>query len=174
MSSLVRIIECLQFESCGRSFCVDVDQVLGLISMPPNVKEVPPFIPFHGAMVPVYPMERILELEEQPRVAPPEVLVVKDDAEYFGIAVDWVGEIHKVPVQRAMFRFPDSDHSNIKMFGIWGMVALNNKLALIMEPLSMIKKLRSRDLVSNHAPLPIQNDAPLPIQDDAPWPSQFV
>lgn len=158
MSSLVRVIECIQFESSGRSFCVDVDQVLGLISLPPHVREVPPFIPFNGGLVPVYPIEKVLELEERPRIAPPEVLVVKDGDDYFGIAVDWVGEIHKVPVQRSLFRFPESRGSNVNMYGIWGMVNLNSKLALILEPLNLLRKMR--DTIPGPEPqsLPSQPD----------------
>lgn len=139
------MIECLQFETSGRSFCLDVDQVLGLISLPPHMKESPSSIPFNGDDIPVYPLERILELEEKTRMTPPEVIVLKDDKETYGISVDLVGEIHKVPIQRSMFRFPDTRRSRIKMFGVWGMVNLGDKLALILEPLTLLKKMLEKD-----------------------------
>jgi chemotaxis signal transduction protein len=154
VSTLVRIIECLQFESSGRSFCVDVDQVLGLISLPPHLREAPPVIPFHGGLIPVVSLERILEIEEKPRFSPPEVVVLRDEPDPFGIAVDWVGEIHKVPVQRSMFRFPESSRSRIKMFGIWGMVNLNHKIALILEPLTLIHRLRSQPQIAEGSATP--------------------
>jgi chemotaxis signal transduction protein len=153
VSSLARTIECLQFESSGRSFCVDVDQVLGLVSLPPHLREVPSMIPFHGTLIPVSPLERILDLEEKPRFSPPEVIVLKDDHDHVGIAVDWVGEIHKVPILRSMFRFPEANRTCIKMFGIWGMVNFEHHSSLLIEPLALLRKIKDQTLVQESPPL---------------------
>jgi len=148
VSILARTMECLQFECAGRSFCFDADQVLGLVSLPPQLHEVPPMIPFQGSLIPVFPLERILELEEKPRFSPPEVVILRDDPDYFGIAVDWVGEIHKVPILRSMFRFPESNRARIKMFGIWGMVTFNHRVSLILEPFALLRRIREQPSLS--------------------------
>ena len=61
MSSLYRNIEFLRFEVASRSFCVDVDQVLGVITLPSNLKEAPTVVPFHDEEIPVYSIEELLD-----------------------------------------------------------------------------------------------------------------
>ena len=139
MSTLSRTLEVLQFETANRSFCVDADQVLGIVSLPPHMKEHPTTIPFHGDSILVYPLEEVLELEPKPRFSPPEVIVLRNDSGTYGVSVDWVGEIYKVPVQRSIFRFQDSHRSQVNMFGVWGMATLGSKLALIVEPANLLK-----------------------------------
>lgn len=127
-------IEFLRFEAAERSFCVDVDQVVGIVTIPPSFREVPESVPFQNQEVPVYSLERLLELVPKPGPPPREILVLKGPGGLYGLSVDWVGEICKVPVQRCVFRFPASTHCQIRMFGIWGMAVLEKDLALILEP----------------------------------------
>jgi len=143
MSTMARSMELIQFGCSKRSFCIDVDQVVGVISLPPHLREAPRVMPFQGESIQVHPLETVLEMEEKVRFSPPEVIVLKGDSEYFGISVDWVGEIHKVPVQRAIFRFPNATAARVKMFGVWGMASLGKNLALILEPLSLLAKIRT-------------------------------
>ncbi len=152
MSTLSRTLEVLQFETASRSFCVDADQVLGIVSLPPHMKEHPDTIPFHGDSIDVYPLEDILEVEKKPRYVPPEVIVLKNDSGIYGISVDWVGEIYKVPVQRSIFRFQDSHRSQVNMFGVWGMATLGTKLALIVEPANLLKNKDETELLPVNSP----------------------
>jgi chemotaxis signal transduction protein len=141
MCTLTRSLELIQFGCAKRSFCIDVDQVLGVISLPPHLTEAPPFMPFQGETIQVFCLESILEMEEKVRYTPPEVIVLKGDSGHFGISVDWVGEIHRVPFQRAVFRFPHASAARVKMFGVWGMAVLGKNLALILEPTSLLSKI---------------------------------
>jgi len=109
------------------------------------MRETTSSLPFNGGTIPVYTLERILEMEEKPRLSPPEIIVLKNETGNYGVAVDWVGEIHKVPIQRSIFRFPDSNRSRIKMFGVWGMANLGTKLALILEPLTLLEKVHKEE-----------------------------
>ena len=155
MSSLTRNIEFLQFETANRSFCLDADQVLGVISLPQHLKEAPSVLPFRGESIPVYSLGKILGLEEKTRFSPPEVIAIRCDGNRFGIEVDWVGEIHKVLFQRSVFRLPDAAATKIKMFGVWGMAKLGKKLSLVLEPLSLLSKIRGADLFT-HLPEAVQ------------------
>lgn len=138
MSTLYRNIEFLRFEVANRSFCVDVDQVLGVITLPSNLKEVPTVIPFHDEEIPVYSVERLLDFEEKPASSPQEIIVLTGAKENYGISVDLIGQIYKVPIQRSVFRFPTSSRSGIRMFGIWGMAVLAGDVALILEPQQLL------------------------------------
>lgn len=140
MTTLYRNIEFLRFEVASRSFCVDVDQVLGVITLPPNLKETPCIIPFHNDEIRVYSVEKLLEFEGKPSPCPQEIIVLAGSRENYGISVDLIGQIYKVPVHRSIFRFPISSRSRIKMFGIWGMAILGNELALILEPHQLLKE----------------------------------
>lgn len=136
-------IEFLRFEASDRSFCVDVDQVLGIVTVPSFLNEMPKSVPFQDQTVPVYCLDRLLDLETTPPSGHKDVLILRGPAGLYGISVDWVGEICKVPVQRAVFRFPSSSRSNIRMFGVWGMAVLGRELALILEPYVLLQEDRS-------------------------------
>jgi chemotaxis signal transduction protein len=140
LSSLYRNIEFLRFEVAGRSFCVDVDQVLGVITLPANLKETPSVVPFHDDNVPVFSVEKLLEFEEKQASFPKEIIVLTGTPENYGISVDLIGQIYQVPIHRSVFRFPASHRSRIKMFGIWGMALLGQELALILEPHQLLKE----------------------------------
>ncbi len=139
MSTLCRHIEFLRFEVSSRSFCVDVDQVLGVITLPTNLKETPTVVPFHNEEIPVYSVEKLLDFEEKSAASPQEIIVLTGAKENYGISVDLIGQIYKVPIHRSVFSFPTSSRSGIKMFGIWGMAVLANDLALILEPQQLLK-----------------------------------
>ena len=139
MGTLYRNIEFLRFEVANRSFCVDVDQVLGVITLPSNLKEAPTVVPFHDEEIPVYSVEKLLDLEEKPASGPQEIIVLAGDKDNYGISVDLIGQIYKVPIHRSVFRLPTSSRSGIKMFGVWGMAVLANDLALILEPQVLLK-----------------------------------
>jgi chemotaxis signal transduction protein len=134
LSTLYRNIEVLRFEAASRSFCVDVDQVLGVITLPPNLRESPSVVPFHNEEIPVYSVEKLFEFEEKQTPCPQEIIVLTGSSENYGISVDLVGQIYKVPIHRCVFQFPSSRRSRIKMFGVWGIAVLGNDLALILEP----------------------------------------
>lgn len=119
---------------------MDVDQVLGIVTIPPSFRDLPESVPFQNREVPVYSLERLLELDPRPGPPPREILVLKGPGGLYGLAVDWVGEICKVPVQRCVFRFPASKHSRIRMFGIWGMAVLEQDLALVLEPAVLVQE----------------------------------
>jgi chemotaxis signal transduction protein len=138
-------IEFLRFEAADRSFCVDVDQVLGIVTVPSFLKELPRFVPFQDHTVPVHSLGRLLDMDSMPTAGPKEILVLKGPAGLYGVSVDCVGEICKVPVQRSVFRFPSSRRSNIRMFGIWGMAVLENELALIVEPYMLLQEEKDRE-----------------------------
>lgn len=140
MSTLCRNIEVLRFEVAGRSFCVDVDQVLGVITLPPNHMELPSIVPFHNEEVRVFSVENLLEFEEKRASFPKEIIVLTGSRENYGISVDLIGQIYQVPIHRSVFRFPASHRSRIKMFGIWGMALLGKELALILEPRQLLKE----------------------------------
>ena len=76
---------------------MDVDQVVGVITLPPQMKDPPQEVPFHEETIPVFPLEKVLELEEKTRFSPPEIIVLRHDNGNYGLCVDWVGEIFKVP-----------------------------------------------------------------------------
>ena len=140
MGTLSRSIEFLRFEVAGRSFCVDVDQVLGVITLPPNLKETPSFVPFHDDSVRVFSVEKLLEFEEKRSAFPKEIIVLTGTPENYGISVDLIGQIYQVPIHRSVFRFPGSQRSRIKMFGVWGMALLGHELALILEPQQLVNE----------------------------------
>ena len=140
MSTLYRNIEFLRFEVANRSFCVDVDQVLGVITLPSNLQEAPTVVPFHDEEIPVYSVEKLLDFEEKTASSPREIIVLAGAKENYGISVDLIGQIYKVPIQRSVFRFPTSSRSGIKMFGVWGMAVLANDVALILEPQQLLKE----------------------------------
>lgn len=140
MSNLYRHIEFLRFEVASRSFCVDVDQVLGVITLPTSLREVPSVVPFRNEDVPVYSVEKLLDLEEKSSTCPQEIIVLAGAAENYGISVDLIGQIYKVPLHRSIFHFPASNRSGIKMFGVWGMAVLANELALILEPQQLLEE----------------------------------
>jgi hypothetical protein len=117
-----------------------VDQVLGVITLPSNLKEAPTVVPFHDEEIPVYSLERLLDFEEKPASGPQEIIVLASAKENYGISVDLIGQIYKVPVHKCVFRFPTSNRSGIKMFGVWGMAVLANDLALILEPRQLIEE----------------------------------
>lgn len=146
MSSLYRNIEFLRFEVANRSFCVDVDQVLGVITLPSNLKEAPTVVPFHDEEIPVYLLEKLLDFDEKPASCPQEIIVLAGSEENYGISVDLIGQIYKVPIHRSVFRFPTSSRSGIKMFGVWGMAVLANDVALILEPQQLLKEQVGADL----------------------------
>ncbi len=139
MGTLYRNIEFLRFEVANRSFCVDVDQVLGVITLPSNLKEAPTVVPFHDEEIPVYSVEKLLDFEEKPASSPQEIIVLAGDKDNYGISVDLIGQIYKVPIHRSVFRLPTSSRSGIKMFGVWGMAVLANDPALILEPQLLLK-----------------------------------
>ena len=145
MTTLYRNIEFLRFEVANRSFCVDVDQVLGVITLPPNLKEPPSVVPFHNDDIPVYSVEKLLEFEEKQASCPQEIIVLTGTSENYGISVDLIGQIYKVPIHRSVFQFPSSRRSRIKMFGVWGMAVLGNELALILEPHQLLKEQREAE-----------------------------
>lgn len=138
MSHISQNIELIKFDVGDRSFCVDVDQVLGLVTLNPRICKTPQYVPFNNEQVPVYSLDRLLDGEEKATFPAQEVLVLRGQKESFGIAVDWVGEIYRVPITRAIFRFPESRRSRIKMFGIWGMAILGGSMTLIIEPESLV------------------------------------
>ncbi len=140
MSTLNRHIEVLRFEAAGRSFCLDVDQVLGVITLPTSLKEPPEVVPFHDEEIRVYSIEKLLDFDERPTHCPQEIIVLTGTTANYGISVDLIGQIYKVPVQRSVFRFPTSCPSGIRMFGIWGMAVLGNELALILEPQELLRE----------------------------------
>jgi chemotaxis signal transduction protein len=140
LSTLYRTIEFLRFEVASRSFCVDVDEVLGVITLPPNLMEAPSIVPFHNDHIRVFSVERLLELEPRHTPCPKEIIVLTGAGEDYGLSVDLIGQIYKVPIHRSVFRFPASGRSRIKMFGIWGMAILGNELALILEPQQLFKE----------------------------------
>jgi chemotaxis signal transduction protein len=140
LSTLYRNIEFLRFEVANRSFCVDVDQVLGVITLPSNLKEAPTVVPFHDEEIPVHSLEKLLDFEEKPARGPQEIIVLAGAEENYGISVDLIGQIYKVPLHRSVFRFPASSRSGIRMFGVWGMAVLANDLALILEPRQLLKE----------------------------------
>jgi len=145
LTTLYRNIEFLRFEVANRSFCVDVDQVLGVITLPPNLKEPPSVVPFHNDDIPVYSVEKLLEFEEKQASCPQEIIVLTGTSENYGISVDLIGQIYKVPIHRSVFQFPSSRRSRIKMFGVWGMAVLGNELALILEPHQLLKEQREAE-----------------------------
>jgi chemotaxis signal transduction protein len=140
LSTLYRNIEFLRFEVARRSFCVDVDQVLGVITLPTSLSEAPTIVPFHDEDIPVYSVEGLLDFEEKRDACPREIIVLAGAKENYGISVDLIGQIYKVPIHRSIFRFPTSSRSGIKMFGVWGMAVLSNDLALILEPQQLLKE----------------------------------
>lgn len=140
MSTLYRNIELLRFEAASRSFCVDVDQVLGVITLPTSLREVPSVVPFRNEDIPVYSVEKLLDLEEKPVSCAREIIVLAGVTETYGISVDLIGQIYKVPMHRSIFHFPTSSRSGIKMFGVWGMAVLANELALILEPRKLLEE----------------------------------
>ncbi len=140
MSTYYRNIEFLRFEAASRSFCVDVDQVLGVITLPTSMNEAPTVVPFHDEDIQVYSIESLLELEDRASACPREIIVLAGANENYGISVDLIGQIYKVPMQRSVFSFPTSGRSGIKMFGVWGMAVLANELALILEPQQLLKE----------------------------------
>ncbi len=159
MSTFYRSIEVLRFESAGRSFCVDVDQVLGVITLPSSMNETPSVVPFHNEEIPVYSIEALLEVEERPPSCPREIIVLSGTRENYGISVDLIGQIYKVPMHRSVFRFPASSRSGIRMFGVWGMAVLANELALILEPQQLLEEQaasdnRSEALAGSGVPVP--------------------
>lgn len=140
MSTLYRSIEFLRFEVADRSFCVDVDQVLGVISLPANLRETPSTVPFHNEEISVFSLEKLLDFEERPSHRPQEIIVLAGASENYGISVDLIGQIYKVPLHRSVFRFPTSRRTGIKMFGVWGMAVLASELALILEPQQLLRE----------------------------------
>jgi len=134
LGTFYRNLEFLQFDLANRSFCVDVDQVLGVITLPPHMKEPPSTVPFYDEDVPVFSMEEMLNIEKIHSLAPKEIIILKGARENYGILVTLIGEIHKVPLLRSVFRFPNSERAQIRMFGIWGMAMLGEELSLILEP----------------------------------------
>jgi chemotaxis signal transduction protein len=140
LSNLYRNIEFLRFEAASRSFCVDVDQVLGVITLPPNLREPPSVVPFHNEEIPVYSVEKLFECEEKQTPCPQEIIVLTGSSENYGISVDLIGQIYKVPIHRSVFQFPSSRRSRIRMFGVWGIAVLGNDLALILEPHQLLKE----------------------------------
>ncbi len=144
MSTLNRHIEVLRFETAGRSFCLDVDQVLGVITLPASLKEPPQVVPFHDDEVRVYSLDKLLDFGGRPVRCPQEIIVLAGTTENYGISVDLIGQIYKIPIQRSVFRFPASRPSGIKMFGIWGMAVLGGDLALILEPQELLREQTGR------------------------------
>ena len=164
MSTIAHYIEFLKFEAADRSFCVDVDQVLGIVTVPSFLKEVPQVVPFQDHNVPVYSLEKLFDLDPVPAGAgPKEVLILKGPTGLYGVSVECVGEICKVPVQRSVFRFPNSRRSNIRMFGIWGMAVLEKELALIVEPYVLLQEERSGEPA-----FPLQGSPLQPLEQRAP------
>jgi chemotaxis signal transduction protein len=119
---------------------VDVDQVLGVITLPSNLKEAPAVVPFHDEEIPVYSLERLLDFDENRASGPQEIIVLAGADGNYGVSVDLIGQIYQVPIHRSVFRFPASGRSGIKMFGVWGMAVLANDLALILEPQQLLKE----------------------------------
>jgi chemotaxis signal transduction protein len=152
LSSISQYIELIKFDAGDRLFCVDVDQVLGVVTLSPGIGQVPPYVPFNNEHLPVYSLDRLLGLEVQAAFPAQEILVLRGQQEKFGIAVDWVGEIYRVPVARTIFRFPESKRSRIKMCGIWGMTNLGGNMTLILEPESLVVNEEQRHTVVR--PLP--------------------
>ncbi len=140
MGTFYRYLEFLRFDLSNRSFCVDVDQVLGVITLPPKMKVPPSTIPFNDEELEIFALEKMLNIDESPDDALKEIIILKGPNKNYGILVTLIGEIYKVPIQRAVFRFPNSDRSQIKMFGIWGMAVLGQELALILEPYVLIDR----------------------------------
>ncbi|MEW6440431.1 MAG: chemotaxis protein CheW [bacterium] len=136
-------VEFLRFETAERSFCLDVDQVLGIITVPPFMKDMPRFLPFQDQTVSVYSLDGLLGLETGSSVSSKEVIVLRGPSGLYGLAVDWVGEICKIPVQRCVFQFPSSRRSRIRMFGVWGMAVLEQELALVLEPYQLLQEEQS-------------------------------
>ncbi len=153
MGTFYRYIEFLRFDLSNRSFCVDVDQVLGVITLPPKMKTPPETIPFNDEDLDIFSLEKMLNIEESPADAPKEIIILNGPSKNYGILVTLIGEIYKVPIQRSVFRFPNTDRSQIKMFGIWGMAVLGQELALILEPHVLIDKIAVEPQVVAPAPL---------------------
>jgi chemotaxis signal transduction protein len=147
-------MEFLRFEVASRSFCVDVDQVLGVITLPPNLKEPPSVVPFHDEDIPVYSVEKLLEFEKKQTPCPQEIIVLTGASENYGISVDLIGQIYKVPIHRSVFQFPSSRRSRIKMFGVWGMAVLGNELALILEPHQLLREREEVETLEGTRPDP--------------------
>jgi chemotaxis signal transduction protein len=166
LTTLYRNIEFIRFEVAGRSFCVDVDQVLGVITLPPNLKEPPSVVPFHDEDIPVYSVEELLEFEEKQAPCPQEILVLTGTAENYGISVDLIGQIYKVPIQRSVFQFPTSRRSRIKMYGVWGMAVLGNELALILEPHQLLREQGERRTLEGTSP---DSSPPTSNRPDSVW-----
>ena len=89
---------------------------------------------------------RLLDFDEKPASSPQEIIVLAGSKANYGISVDLIGQIYKVPIHRSVFRFPTSSRSGIKMFGVWGMAVLANDLALILEPQQLLKEQIGADL----------------------------
>jgi len=138
LSHIPNYIELIKFDVGDRAFCADVDQVLGLVTVNPQLAHIPQCVPFNNEQIPVYSLDRLLDMEEKDPFPKREILVLHGQQRKFGIAVDWVGEIYRVPTSRAIFRFPESRGARIKMFGIWGIAALGGGMALIIEPESLV------------------------------------
>ena len=156
MGTFYRNIEFLQFDLANRSFCVDVDQVLGVITLPPHMKDPPTTVPFYEEEIPVFSMEEMLNIEKIPSLAPKEIIILKGAKENYGILVTLIGEIHKVPLHRSVFRFPNSERAQIRMFGIWGMAMLGQELSLILEPHVLLDDTRSIPLLDMEPSAPAQ------------------
>jgi hypothetical protein len=131
-----------------------VDQVLGVITLPPNLKEPPSVVPFHNEDIPVYSVEKLLEFEEKPTSCPQEIIVLSGASDNYGISVDLIGQIYKVPILRSVFQFPSSRRSQIRMFGVWGMAVLGNELALILEPHQLLKEQEEAEEGHGRRPAP--------------------
>ena len=163
MGTFYRNLEFLQFDLANRSFCVDVDQVLGVITLPPHMKDPPATVPFYEDDVPVFSMEEMLNIEKIPSLAPKEIIILKGAKENYGILVTLIGEIHKVPLHRAVFRFPNSERSQIRMFGIWGMAMLGQELSLILEPHVLLDDTKNEPLLDMAPCEPVQDQKDNPL-----------
>lgn len=146
LSYVAHCMELIRFELAGRFFSVDTDLVLGLVTLGPHVLHVPDSVTFNNEEVPVYRLDRLLNIKDEERYPfpPREILVLRGAKGPFGIAVDWVGEIYRVSTSRALFRFPQSTASQIEMFGIWGVTTIEGTATLIVEPEALIVNERHR------------------------------
>ena len=52
------------------------DQVLGVITLPSNLKEAPSVVPFHDEEIPVYSLEKLLDFDEKTSSGPQEIIVL--------------------------------------------------------------------------------------------------
>ncbi len=136
MSHVAHCIELIKFNVADRFFSMDTDLILGLVTLGPHVLHVPETVSFNSEELPVYRLDRLLNIKDEDRYffAPREILVVRGNKHVFGIAVDWVGDIYRISPSRALFRFPESKASRIEMFGIWGVAVLGDTVTLIIEP----------------------------------------